>query len=262
MVELKEVWTGLLKWPAPAWRLLGYRKAPLGQRFFKLVRFKVTPVPTYHELREGTWEPDVINFIETHLRAGQTFVDVGAWIGLYSLLSSLLVGEKGKVYAFEPEPTSRRFLEKNLKANRANNVTVLPYALSSTGGNRLMDHKPGSSLARVYSNDECRLEDAVSVEVMTLDDFFRHHEVPDMIKIDVEGHENEVLKGGLEILRNPKTTVIIELHSILLRRFGVDPAEFIHQLELLRGRKAICLEPELSVSSMPTHMVFSADDRR
>lgn|GEM_PF-4111273 len=52
-------------------------------------------------------------------------------------------------------------------------------------------------------------------------------EVPDMVKIDVEGHEDEVLRGGLETLANRKTTLIIELHSVQLRRPGVDPTEYL-----------------------------------
>ena len=257
---VRELWTGLLKWPAPVWRLRGYADAPVGHCRFKLVRSRITPVPTYFELRNGTYEPEVLRFLGSHLSAGKIFVDVGAWIGLYSLLGSDLVRPDGKVYAFEPETESRKLLQRNLKANHATNVIVGHYALSNKSGQLLMDARPMSSLARICSNEEAPRHGLVKVEATTLDEFFKaKSEQPDIVKIDVEGHEDRVVEGGERTLGNRQTTVVIELHCELLKRFGVNPDTFIHKIEAMRGQTATFLDLNRSAPGMPTHVAFESE---
>jgi FkbM family methyltransferase len=199
----------------------------------------------------------VIDFVESHLHSGQVFADVGAWFGIYTLLAADLVDKMGKVYAFEPDPKARDFLEKNLKINQKINVEVLPFAVSSDSVSKWITNQPASSLTRVYSAGENHTQTDISVGAVTLDDFFKDRKLPDMIKIDVEGHEVEVVEGGLRTLSNPSTTIILELHSLLLRRRGLDVSKFIQRIEALRGTKSVCLEGDPMAPGMPPHLIFA-----
>jgi FkbM family methyltransferase len=238
----REALDNYLRWPAPAWRLRGYRQAPVGSMSFTLGPGGLfAPILFYRELRARNWENNVISFIETNLRSGQVFFDVGAWIGVYSLLASQLVGEEGKVHAFEPDHVAREWLIRNLDANKVSNVRVMPFAVSNRTGRKLMDCRPWSSSSRVL--DESPSGKTVNAEATTLDEFSASiGRFPDMIKIDVEGHEIEVAEGGPQTVGRPETTVILELHSELLRRRGMDPAMFVHRLESMRGTRAVYLD--------------------
>lgn len=158
------------------------------------------------EIRQsGCWEKRTTEFIKEHLKKGQTFVDVGAHAGYFTLLASKLVGEKGKVYAFEPAFKTCQMLLKNLKDNKCKNVQVFKKALSKKAGktalfegytpgeNTLIGNKAGKNLEMI---DTVRYDD-LSIEV------------PNMIKIDVEGAEKMVLEGMSKLLKTKKEIILI-----------------------------------------------------
>lgn len=121
-----------------------------------------------------------------------TFVDVGANIGAYTLIASEVSGTR--VVSFEPHPGTFGMLEKNVRLNGRSNVVCLNLALSRQDGELCFTDKPGSSVNRVEPgiNSEtklrvpCRRLGAVCRELKL---------VPDIVKIDVEGHETAVLEG-------------------------------------------------------------------
>ncbi len=80
-------------------------------------------VMSHYLLEDRAWEPVETEALRQELRRGDVVVDVGANIGYYTILASRLVGEGGKVYAFEPEPDNFAMLQKNLKANGCTNVS-------------------------------------------------------------------------------------------------------------------------------------------
>ena len=77
----------------------------------------------------GTYEPGTLNLMSEVLRPGDTFVDVGANLGLMTVHGSSLVGSKGKVFAFEPSPTVYKRLTQNLELNSCKNVQAYQVAL-------------------------------------------------------------------------------------------------------------------------------------
>ena len=85
-------------------------------------------------METGKWEPRTTQFIKDNLKPGQIFVDVGANVGYYTLLASKIVGNSGKVYAFEPLELSWTVLSKNLGMNELKNVIVFFMALSNNSG--------------------------------------------------------------------------------------------------------------------------------
>ena len=161
-------------------------------------------------LKSGVWEPRTTEYVEKHLKTGQTFVDVGANVGYYSVLATKL---GAKVLAFEPSANNRKFLEKNC------DVQVFSQALSNENGSAILytDTTPGQYSLMGSGKGE-------AVETVRFDDL--NLPVPDMIKIDVEGAERQVLEGMPSVLNTDKPiTVIIEdwrgeITDWLVRTYG------------------------------------------
>lgn len=160
--------------------------------------------------------------------AGKVFFDIGANIGYYSILAARNIGETGTVVAFEPVISNLTFLYRHVQLNKANNIKVLPFALSdksaiacfSLGQNSAMGH-----LAEGSSNGKG--EDLVYVPTVTLDEIAeKMNLMPDVMKIDVEGAEMEVFHGAENVLKTAKPTIFLSTHSPALRT---------ECLEFLRG---------------------------
>lgn len=152
-------------------------------------------------------------FLNAYLKKGDIFVDVGANIGLYSLIASSYVGKSGKVFAFEPCAKTYKRLVSNIGLNRMNNVHCVQMALSDRGGKMQMNssldgYDAWNSIAPPYAGSAFFTE---AVNTVTWDDFVheKHLEgVVTMMKIDVEGWESHVLSGGTEILSRQDAPVL------------------------------------------------------
>jgi len=159
----------------------------------------------------GTYEAGTLNIINNCLNEGDIFVDVGANIGLMSLLASSLVGESGAVYSFEPVTTTFNLLNKNITLNQIDNIQTMNFGLGSAPGTALIfevDHENrgmSSFVERKVNNDK-----GTEVSINTLDSFLVSKEVENvrLLKIDVEGWELEVLKGAQELIRKPEAPII------------------------------------------------------
>ena len=172
-------------------------------------------------VRDGIWEPRTIEWLQSVLREGDIFLDIGAYLGSHALLASRLVGRSGSVIAFEPDPGVRALLERNAAANDAENVTVEALAIGDQAGFVQLDAN-GDSTSRIGSG-------AISVRQVALDDYCAERGIaPDVIKVDIEGHEAEALAGS-RTAREARG-LIVELHDELLRRKGIDAAELARSL--------------------------------
>ena len=156
----------------------------------------------------GTYEREQTRLFERHLRPGATVLDVGAHVGYYTLLSSVLVGGEGRVHAFEPNPANAEFLRRHVRINRLSNVHVEQAAVSDTAGTARFDFGTGSGTGR--------LADAGALEVRTvrLDDHCAQHGLaPAALKIDVEGAELVVLEGARETLARHRPVIFLSTHG-------------------------------------------------
>lgn len=173
-------------------------------------------------------------FLIRELAEGMVFFDVGACLGYYSLLASALVGPKGAVHTFEPNPTLISILRKNLGGKP--NVHVVNKAMSGSSGTVEFHVAPlpfiGTSSIR--ADWQPRKTELVTAEATSLDDYCRSAGVsPDVIKLDVEGVEDRVLKGGEKLLREKPPVLILEVFTPaiesdraalrLLRESGYEP---------------------------------------
>jgi FkbM family methyltransferase len=159
-------------------------------------------------------EPEQLAAAWSLIPAGGICFDVGANVGLYTLL---MARRARRVVAFEPLPRNLRYLWSHVQINRLENVSILPSAVSDrpclTGFDAGDDPGRGS------------LDDAAGqmVTTVTLDDVARRlGTAPDLVKIDVEGAELAVLRGAMEILRTKRPTLLLSTHGPAIRQQCLD----------------------------------------
>jgi FkbM family methyltransferase len=181
---------------------------------------------------DGWYEPDTVRILSTLLRPGAVFLDVGAAFGQYALLAAGVVGDTGKVHAFEPEPVSFDWLRGNVRRNRLGNVTAAQIALGDAACSLDLyigspDNLGTTSLRRQY-NYAGR---TARVEVMPLDRYLERVGLGrvDVIKIDVEGAESLVFRGAEKVLAT-RPAMIIEFEESNQVRFGSSCAELARML--------------------------------
>lgn len=171
----------------------------------------------------ATHEPYLQVALEKIIRPGWIAYDIGAYIGYFTLLSSLLCREEGKVLAFEPEPNNYSRLINNIAFNNLSNVEVFMTAISDRSG--WGDFRPGNTRAqgRLVSGErgERQLFDSpicTKTRVDSLDELVFREGIapPRIIKIDVEGNEDRVLAGMSRVLKEFRPIIICEVHTPLL----------------------------------------------
>lgn len=192
-------------------------------------------------------EDAVQEVLKAHLGPDDLYVDVGANYGLHAILAAHLVGENGRVIAFEPVPANLKLLLRNMHLNGfAARCQIFPVALTANGGSEVeMTIEPGlspaASLAENFAGKKIR------VPTRTLDECLADRgEVPALIKIDVEGAEHEVLKGATKtLLKGP--VLLVEVHNFALPSFNSSP-------EALRDYLATFGYEEERISEMKSHL--------
>lgn len=156
-------------------------------------------------------------FLDT-IRDSDVVVDIGANIGFYALRQSRRVGPNGRVFAIEPADQNRYWLEKNISANRCENVSICPLAIGDRTGNGLIYINRKSNLTNMLGPSFGEVIATQDVKMSTLDDFLAGQDVsPDFIRMDVEGYEYNVLMGALKTLRAPKDMrIMMEFHPDIM----------------------------------------------
>jgi FkbM family methyltransferase len=175
----------------------------------------------------GTYEPEQTQAFQKIIRPGDVVFDVGAHYGYYTLLSSALAGPQGKVFAFEPSPGNIPRLQRHLRINHCDNVTVLEVALSDHEGTARFDNLAGSGTGHLSPDGR------IEVAVTALDSLSSRLPVPKVLKIDCEGAEVEVLKGGERTIRSAGPVIFLSTHGDslkqtcfrLLQGWGFAPSE-------------------------------------
>ena len=142
------------------------------------------------------------------LRPGAVFWDVGAHVGFFTILAARAVGPTGRVHAFEPMPNNHRRLVENVRLNGAENVTVHEIAVSDSNASAVLH---GHSASAMWTLIAQRGEfEGVDVACRTVDSLASDLGEPDAIKVDVEGAELDVLRGGLATIEKLKAILVVE----------------------------------------------------
>jgi FkbM family methyltransferase len=182
---------------------------------------------------------------------GMTVVDIGANIGYYTLLAAKLVGNRGKVYAFEPEPKNYSVLVRNIEVNGYKNVVPVQKAVFSRAGKlslHLGEYSGAHSLYNVYASSTGIIE----IDAVSLDEFLED-KAPrvNIVKMDVEGAEMTVLMGmGKLIQNNPDLRIFTEFYPPGLQSSGCSAREYYDKL-LASGFRYIYLINECEQKLQP-----------
>ncbi len=163
----------------------------------------------------GDYEPPIQQFIWNHLRPGDTFYDLGASIGFFTLLGAKRVGPGGRVYAFEPAPHAYDTLCRQIRINRFSwavpfreVLTDVPKKVSFA----VTSNAYGSSIVEPGHRKWHKLE----ILADNLDNISARESLapPSLLKIDVENEEGRVLSGAEKLLKSARPGIICEIHSI------------------------------------------------
>lgn len=208
-----------------------------------------------------TFEQEEQRLAGTLLEPGMTVFDLGAHHGLYTLLASKKVGASGRVVAFEPSPRELSRLRLHLRLNRCHNVRIEPVALGSQEGTAelfvpLGIHTGFNSLRPPKVKEPVR---RVTVPMTTLDSYVRQQGIAgiDFIKMDVEGAELEVLKGGASLLGGERRPIVMcEMQDKRTEAFGYRARE-IYQFLAGRGYRWFSVAAGGGLQSCSDKDVFS-----
>jgi len=178
----------------------------------------------------GQWEPSETRWFLKGLKEGDTFVDVGANVGYYTLIAAKLVGPTGRVYSFEPDPESFAILERNVRLNGFRNVVLEQKALSNEAGSiQLYLSKKNRGDHRIYQPKHAAPRETVEVEAVALDDYFGSS-LPKiaLMKIDTQGAEGVIFEGLMGIATgSPDLRIAMEWWPYGVDSFGFDPEKLI-----------------------------------
>lgn len=209
---LSNRWTGLLK-------LVGVKhlSVPVAGR---TIRMSLT-----HRQLGADYEAEALKAWLSLIQPGDTVWDIGANMGVYTVLTAQSVGPTGKVTAWEPAPLTFGLLEDHVQANGlqdrctlrnkalADAPGTLPFLTDSFSMNRIV--QPGTA-------------SSVLVEVETIDGFLPSTPAPVLVKIDVEGAELLVLRGAKQLLGDRsriRPILLMGVHPQFMPEFGYEPTE-------------------------------------
>lgn len=166
---------------------------------------------TQMDIVVGRYEERVRGVVERVLSGGDLAFDIGAHLGYFTLMMAKRVGARGRVVAFEPDPSVMEGLRRNARRNGAAaqaELVLVPAAVDATSGRAGFVEGRETSRGKLVSDRGDH-----DVEVMVLDDIVRQFGRPRLVKIDVEGREVGVLEGARDTLAAGATVFVIEAHS-------------------------------------------------
>ena len=179
----------------------------------------------------GKYEPLEIETIKQETQEGSVFVDIGANIGYHTLHIARHVGEKGHVYAFEPDDENFALLKKNLQVNGITNVTLVKKAVSNkVGFAKLYLSDTNKADHQIYETKEMRK--ALEIKTTTLDDYFADYIGSiDFIKMDIQGSEYLAFNGMQNILKKyPNVKIVMEYWPLGIKDCGGDSEKLLDDL--------------------------------
>jgi FkbM family methyltransferase len=183
----------------------------------------------WHVLFFGTYEPEVRRIFRTVLPLGGVALDVGANVGWHTLLMASLVGVNGRVLAVEANPALRHRLHDHLCLNHFRQVEVMPCAAADTEGTMEFyapaANDPDSGNGHVVELGAGENGSTIRVEARRMDAIVTTEGIErlDLIKIDVEGFEWRVLRGGESTIAKFRPHIVFEYNAESASRGGGTP---------------------------------------
>jgi len=178
----------------------------------------------------GNTEKPLLKWFSDNVKRGTTWLDVGAHYGYTAIALSRLVGEEGRVFAFEPMLRTAGYLTQTRALNKFTQLNVLPLALGSSENIEMMQLPTTRGMvdSTILTRVRYEIHDELNENIMLarLDWLWPkicgEHPQIDGVKIDVQGMEIEALRGMLNLLKSFKPKLVLEVHK------GVDRNELLN----------------------------------
>lgn len=191
-------------------------------------------MPDYWEMR----------FMLDYLRPGDRFIDVGANVGLYTLLAASIVSPSGHIDAFEPGTTASARFQENMEINQLTNVTLHRLALSDVAGFMRFNRTEDDCCAHIspigQDGSECSLVRTVRLDTHLPTEFYA------MAKLDIEGYEPFVVRGAAHLMDQGRLPVLLLEMAGYSKRFGISTSDFIAEINRL-GYECAVYDPDARV---------------
>jgi len=180
---------------------------------------------------KGEYESDLKNSIEDILNEGDTFIDLGANEGYFSIIAGKIVGSKGNVIAIEPQTRLQSIIKKNIELNNLKNIRLVQTLITDSAGKEEISLSPDTNTGssgvlkkQIYKVDK------ETVESISLEGLMKkmNIELIDLIKIDIEGSEYEAILGSKNLFQSKLIKKIaLELHPQFLKKRNLNEAEIL-----------------------------------
>ncbi|PCJ89758.1 MAG: hypothetical protein COA57_00975 [Flavobacteriales bacterium] len=183
-------------------------------------------LPTrYFRYFKSDYEKDNFDFLKRYLKDGMYAIDIGAHIGLLTIFMAKLVGRKGKIFSFEPTPSTFKLLKKTISINDLSKVVILlNKAVSKHHGKAVFyatELEAHNSNSLVENTRSIYNENSIEVEVTSVDYFVANNSTNiDLIKIDAEGVELSVLTGAYKTIEKYSPNILLALHPNSIEKNG------------------------------------------
>lgn len=166
----------------------------------------------YILIEQEDWFEDEIDFVRKILQPGMNSIDIGANYGLYTLTASKLVGPTGRIWAFEPTSSTSAFLRKSISINHMTNIELVQAGLSDTKRTAMIALNSNSELNAITTQADSNGE-YESVQIFSLDecDSMYGWDNIEFIKLDAEGQEHNIIKGGKHFFSTQSPLIMFEL---------------------------------------------------
>lgn len=167
-------------------------------------------ITTHVLLEQEEWFEKELGFLAEALKPGMVCIDIGANYGTYSALIAQKIGNRGKLFAYEPATETRLLLEKTKIINNASVLTIIGAALSDNVRQGFLSFGTSSELNSLAESGSGEMVPITSLDREVVD---RQWEQIDFIKIDAEGEENRIFDGGKRFFSDQSPLVMIEIKS-------------------------------------------------
>jgi len=209
---------------------------------------KITP---YTFLNDNTmWEEESIQHFFDIIPKDKAvnIIDIGAQSGLYSLYAKYL--QNATFYSFEPFKTTFDLLNENIKLNNISNIYTYNMGISNKKETTILNTSISHNGLHTLGDNPLRFNDIcqVSIDVDTIDNLFYDKNISvDFIKIDTEGWEYYILKGGEKTIKQYKPIIQLEWNEINMQQCNVNIDDFNEYLDILGYKKVKTINEELFI---------------
>jgi FkbM family methyltransferase len=166
-----------------------------------------------------------LTYLHHFVEPGTVVVDGGANCGIYTTVAARLVGPSGRVLSFEPGTEAFSVLTKNIELNHLTNVRAHRAALSDRDGRARLYHLGRGPISFSIGRPKSTAVKSEEVVTRSLDDVFREEGIDrvGLIKLDIEGAEELVLRGAGQNIARSRPTIIFEVNAGAARQLGLHP---------------------------------------